>query len=350
MLLNHVAKRLDFSDAQLKLIRRSVARLCTPAEFDEFMAVAAQCGLDPLRRQITPLIVAADDPDRRRLIPWTTIDGLRVIAARNKDYRPMEDAPVIEYDQARIDEAKNPLGIIRAEVRAWKAWDGAWHAVVGEAWWDEFAPMRRSAAPLARNDEAAPSAGDPTDEKSPPVELYLEPAWRRMGRVMIAKCAEAQALRRGWPDLLSGLYGEEELSAARLSEHTASELLLSARDEQKRKRMAARTLWFVAKPGAPFEPVPARDVENFVSGIYQAAGASGDIQQFDNENRASLKTYWEWMPREAFRLKNMSETLQAALRSKGGDGRDEVQMRPASIGTQGAACDTPQRRQGAEHE
>lgn len=75
----------DFSDAQLKLIRRTVARSCTPAEFDEFMAVASLCGLDPLRRQISPLIISADDPDRRRLIPWTTIDGLRVIAARHGD-------------------------------------------------------------------------------------------------------------------------------------------------------------------------------------------------------------------------------------------------------------------------
>ncbi|MEQ1809152.1 MAG: recombinase RecT [Terricaulis sp.] len=198
MLLNHVARRLDFSDAQLKLIRRGVARLCTPAEFDEFMAVAAQCGLDPLRRQIAPLVISADDPDRRRLIPWTTIDGLRVIAARNKDYRPMQDAPLIEYDRGRIDEAKNPLGIVRAEVRAWKASGGTWHAVVGEAWWDEFAPMRRARTP-GRDEEGTQSAGDSAEGKSPSAEFYLEPAWKRMGRVMIAKCAEAQALlvRRG---------------------------------------------------------------------------------------------------------------------------------------------------------
>jgi len=314
MLANSQGVRLDFSDAQLKLIRRSVARRCTSAEFDEFMAVSAQCGLDPLRRQIAPLIVSADDPDRRRLIPWTTIDGLRVIAARHKDYRPMDEAPIIEYDQGRIDEGKNPLGIVRAEVRAWKASDGVWHAVVGEAWWDEFAPMRRpSAAMRSETAGVGRSAADTTAKVS---ECHLEPSWRRMGRVMIAKCAEAQALRRGWPDLLSGLYGEEELNAVRLAEHTASELLRSARDEEDRKRKGTRTLWFIAKPSAAFEPVAACDVENFVRAIYLAAEASADIMRFDDDNRASLATYWEWMPREAFQLKSTSEALQSALNNQ----------------------------------
>lgn len=348
MSLDQTPRRMDFSDAQLKLVRRSVARLCTPAEFDEFMAVAAQCGLDPLRRQIAPLIVCANDAERRRLIPWTTIDGLRVIAARNRDYRPMEGAPVIEYDRARIDDARNPLGIVRAEVRAWKAFDGAWHPVVGEAWWDEYAPMRR-AAPFDRQDETAQSAEGRPDEKSSSAEFHLEPAWRRMGRVMIAKCAEAQALRRGWPDLLSGLYGEEELSASRLSEHTASELLISASHEQNRKRMATRTLWFIAKPGASFEPVAACDVESFVGRIYQAAEASDDIRQFDNDNRASLATYWEWMPQDAFRLKTLSETLQISL-SKGGEKEDRSETRSVGVRAQVSECDTRAVHQGAEYE
>jgi len=279
------------------------------------MAVAAQCGLDPLRRQITPLIVAANDPDRRRLIPWTTIDGLRVIAARNKDYRPMEEAPVIEYSSARIDEAKNPLGIVRAEVRAWKASDGAWHPVVGEAWWDEFAPMRRSDAPRIADYKIVRSRDAADHTNVTQADWDLDPAWRRAGRIMIAKCAEAQALRRGWPDLLSGLYGEEELRAARLAEHTASELLQSVRDEEARKRKAMRTLWFISRAGAPFQSVAVGDIEQFVSAIYQAAEAGSVIKRFDEDNCASLATYWEWMPREAFRLKTMSETLQAAFRS-----------------------------------
>lgn len=306
-------KRRDFSAAQLKLIRGSVARLCTSAEFDEFMAVAAQCGLDPLRRQIAPLIISPDDPQRRRLIPWTTIDGLRVIAARHQDYRPMERAPSIEYDKARIDEAKNPLGIVRAEVTAWKMSGGVWHAVAGEAWWDEFVPLRAqtSVGKALHEDGDGALVGQ--------TALELDPAWRRMGRVMIAKCAEAQALRRGWPDLLSGLYGEEELHALRLADHTASEFLQAARQDEARKRKAARLLWFVAAPGAAFEPVPASEVESFVNAFYAKAVAASDIERFDADNCVSLATYWDWMPREAFRLKQASQTLRAALAQRNGE-------------------------------
>ncbi|MEQ1809151.1 MAG: hypothetical protein ABL889_04440 [Terricaulis sp.] len=112
--------------------------------------------------------------------------------------------------------------------------------------------------------------------------------------------------------------------------------------------MATRTLWFIAKPGAAFVPVPACDIEDFVGAIYQAAEARGDIQRFDSDNRASLATYWEWMPREAFRLKNMSEALQNALQSEGYDG--DRGLGSSITCTQGAACDAPQICQGAEHE
>lgn len=300
-------RRVDFTDAQLKLIRRSVARMCTAAEFDEFMAVASQCGLDPLRRQIAPLILSPDDADRRRLIPWTTIDGLRVIAARHRDYRPMESPPLIEYEPTLVDEMKNPLGIMRAEVRAWKLADNQWHAVAGEAWWEEFAPLRHTHSPPSC--EQADAQRQQKDGGS----AVLEESWRRMGRVMIAKCAEAQALRRGWPDLLSGLYGEEELTGLRLSQRTASELMQQAEEEAGRQRRAMRTLWFVAAPGASFQPVRVSDVREFVSAIYLSAKSVAEIKRFENDNRASLATYWDWMPQEAFALKAMSESLQSAI-------------------------------------
>ncbi|MEZ5958398.1 MAG: phage recombination protein Bet [Hyphomonadaceae bacterium] len=303
----------DFSDAQLKLIRRTVARACTPG-VDEFIAVAALCGLDPLRRQISPLIVAADHPDRRRLIPWTTIDGLRVIAARHGDYRPMEEAPVIEYDDARIDEATNPLGIVRAEVRAWRASRDAWHAVVGEAWWEEYAPLHGSPGANRHSADHPETSG----QEHPVTTLTLDPSWRRMGRVMIAKCAEAQALRRGWPDVLSGLYGDEELQALRLSEHTASELLHAARLEEVQKRKAKRMLWFVAEPGGAFQSVTAGEVEAFVAAVYAGATDPGSIRRFDEDNQSSLATFWRWMPIEALRLKQKSQTLQVELAKQNG--------------------------------
>ena len=293
--------RREFSTAQLKLIRRSVARACTDAEFDEFIAVATQCGLDPLRRQITPLVLSAEDYARRRLVCWATIDGLRVIAARQGDYRPMESAPVIERDDARVHADTNPLGIARAEVRAWKASEGVWHPVAGEAWWDEYAPLHEEWSP----DEAG--------RRTPTGSRQLEPTWRRMGRVMIAKCAEAQALRRGWPDLISGLYGEEELHSLRLAEQTASELLRRSDEAALRRQISKRTLWFVFEVGGVFQPLMLEHVPDRLRSFYESAAARGQIERFEEINRASLQTLWEWAPGEALMLKHISEARRRAL-------------------------------------
>jgi hypothetical protein len=232
---------------------------------------------------------------------WATIDGLRVIAARQGDYRPMETAPVIEQEEARVDPDKNPLGISRAEVRAWKASGGVWHPVVGEAWWDEYAPLR---------EEWGPADGG---ARAPTGRCVLEPTWRRMARVMIAKCAEAQALRRGWPDLLSGLYGEEELHALRLAEQTASEFLRRNDEEALRRQISKRTLWFVFEAGGVFQPVMLEQIHDRLRAFYEAAASTDVINRFEDINRASLQTLWEWSPGEALALKWVSEARKRAL-------------------------------------
>lgn len=300
--------RRDLTTSQLALIRRTVARTCTDAEFDEFMAVALQCGLDPMRRQIAPLIVNGGDVDRRRMIPWATIDGLRVIAARQGDYRPMESPPLLEQDPERIDAERNPLGLVRAEVRAWKLRHEAWFPVVGEAWWDEFAPLREA------------FGVDDQGKRSSSGKMTLEASWARMGRVMIAKCAEAQALRRGWPDLLSGLYGEEELHALRLADQTASELL-SQRDALKRVN-AADALWLVFDADAGLQTVNRADVGGRLRAFYEAADSVAVLAAFLERNRLSLQIFWDWEPSLAFELKQFAEerlrVLEEPVRRRGG--------------------------------
>jgi hypothetical protein len=224
-----------------------------------------------------------------------------VIAARNGDYRPMETAPLIEREDSRVDPDKNPLGICRAEVRAWKGSNGHWHPVAGEAWWDEYAPLREE----RELDDAGRLQF--TGRK------ILEPSWMRMGRVMIAKCAEAQALRRGWPDVLSGLYGEEELHALRLAEQTASELLKQGDENALRRHLGKRTLWFIFDAGGSFQPLPVDRALDRLGAFYQHADTAESIVRFNETNRMSLQTLWEWAPIDAFALKELSEARLAAL-------------------------------------
>ncbi|MBY0569445.1 MAG: phage recombination protein Bet [Hyphomonadaceae bacterium] len=286
------------STAQTKLIRRTVARNCTNDEFEEFMAVAAQCGLDPLRRQITPLIIDAADLERRRLICWTTIDGLRVIAARQGDYRPMETAPTLSTDDAAVCPELNPHGIIKAEVCAWKLRDGVWHPVAGEAWWDEYAPIF-DASKAASNEDSEPAR-------------TLSPTWRRMGRVMIAKCAEAQALRRGWPNILAGLYGQEELHALHVAERKKREVQWQSRQSRQGKS-DLRVLWFLFEPDGAFTPVRLSEAQELLCRRYERAGSSDDLEWFNGANRSSLQTLWEWAPNVAFEVKIAAERCAAVL-------------------------------------
>ena len=99
------------SGQQLQLIRRTIANDCNDAEFDLFMAAARAAGLDPFRKQISPLVFNKQKPDKRRMSIITTIDGLRVIAARSGRYRP-DEAPLAgteprlrDLRKARADDA-----------------------------------------------------------------------------------------------------------------------------------------------------------------------------------------------------------------------------------------------------
>lgn len=291
----------SLSAGQQKLIRRTVARDCTEPEFEEFITVAAQCGLDPLRRQITPLILDGGDRDRRRMICWTTIDGLRVLAARQGDYRPMETAPILETEETRVDAQLNPHGLLKAEVHAWKLRDGIWFPVAGEAWWDEHAPLC---------DAPAAGAAD-----SPGPQRTLAPAWRRMGRLMLAKCAEAQALRRGWPNALSGLYGQEELHSLYMEERRQAE---ADRRSRKHEHLDGerRVLWFLFEPSGTFTPIKLSEVPERLCERYCRAVSLNELEWIDRANKPSLQTFWEWAPEAAFRAKVCAETCAAELAGK----------------------------------
>jgi phage recombination protein Bet len=296
----------DLSPRQLDLIRRTVAKDCDTTEFDHFMAVASRLGLDPLRKQICAMVFNKNDAKKRNMSIITQIDGFRVIAARQGDYRPMETAPIIEYDEAAKDPATNPLGIVRAEVRVWKRHGSEWHQVAGEAYWDEFVPLEQEWAYDEIAGKRQPTGPRVLTEKSP---------WRRMGRVMIAKVAEAQALRRGWPDDLSGVYADEELHRAQVID-VASELVANYQETERLQRVGAKdTLLFLFDfESGNLEAVERGNIADRLTRFYEREAASAQqIIDFRQRNEASLKTFWAWAPGDALEVKKIAEGRVAAL-------------------------------------
>lgn len=296
-----------FTARQLDLIRHTVARDCTPDEFNLFIAVAQRAGLDPFRRQISAIVFNRTRPEKRRMAVITGIDGLRAIAARSGRYRPNESEPEISY-LAELKGPTNPLGVEKAIVRVFIRDEGGgdWRPVAGVAYWDEFAPIVEE------------WAEDPqTGRRRPTGKLVLAAAgaWARMGRVMIAKCAEAQALRKAFPEDLSGLYETSEMDQARVVDLSPTEIIAAAAQQQRLERIgAAGAILFQLSPAAPLQPIPLGQVAERVLEAYRGF----DLDQalwFDSANRAALQEFWARAKADALGLKVELERLRGKLKA-----------------------------------
>src|SRR5262249_39790439 len=124
----------------------------------------------------------------------------------------------------------NPLGIVKCTVRAYKFGpDKQWYPCIGTVYWDEFAPIVEDGK---WEDGKFVGNGKMVLDKK-------KSNWKRMGRTMIAKCAEAQALRKGWPEEMSGLFVQEEVDKAHI-DMTATEAANAHERDERIKRTATK--------------------------------------------------------------------------------------------------------------
>ena len=157
-------------------IRRTIARDANEAEFEYFIKIAMLRRLNPLLNQIA-LIIRNSDSTKRSATIQTTIHGLRLIADRTKRYAPGR-AATYTYDN------NGSLVNATAYVMKYHVASKTWHEVSDTAFMKEY----KGTGPL----------------------------WGSMPHVMLAKCAEALALRRAFPEDLSGLYTDDEMGQADL--------------------------------------------------------------------------------------------------------------------------------------
>jgi phage recombination protein Bet len=176
------AASMDFSDEQRQLIRDTFANGCSDAEFAVLMEVARARRLNPLFRQIH--FVQRWDSEKHRMV-WATqvsIDGLRAIAQRTGLYQGQDEPEFVENADGTLKLCK---------VRAWRRdWP---RPAVGVAYWAEYVQTTR----------------DKQTGKTRPTAM-----WSRMPHVMLAKVAEAIALRKAFPEDMAGLYTNDEMAQA----------------------------------------------------------------------------------------------------------------------------------------
>lgn len=164
---------------QVDLIKRTICRGATDDELALFINQCNRTGLDPFSRQIHAVKRWNSQSKREEMAIQTGIDGFRLIAERTERYVPGREP---SYTTA-------PDGsVISATAYVKKLARGEWHEVAATAFWSEYVQTNKE--------------GQPTR------------FWSRMPHLMLAKCAEALALRKAFPMELSGLYTTEEMGQA----------------------------------------------------------------------------------------------------------------------------------------
>lgn len=201
-------KGSPWTPEQISLIQRTVARGATVDELGLFFNIAKRAGLDVFTKQVHFVKRKVWNNDKKSYdevgTTQTGIDGYRAIADRSGNYAGSDDA---------IFDSETEPHPQKAMVTVYRIVGGQRCAYTASARWSEYAPIN-------------------------PKTNEIMGQWKKMPYLMLAKCAEALALRKAFPNDLSGLYTEEEMEQANVESKVIDVELDQKKTETESKKKA----------------------------------------------------------------------------------------------------------------